>query len=118
MTLTPTSSLANSTTYTLTVLGGVNGVKDLAGNALAATVVSSFTTIVRSARPPVCWTSGARTAILDSGDGQAAELGVQFTATVSGFVTGIEFYKSVANTGIHTGICGHRRASCLPRAHS
>jgi hypothetical protein len=43
-TLTPSSALANGTTYTATVVGGSSGVKDLAGNALATTFSWSFTT--------------------------------------------------------------------------
>ena len=35
-TLTPSAALAGSTTYTATVTGGASGVKDVAGNALAA----------------------------------------------------------------------------------
>lgn len=41
---TPTTSLANSTRYTATIKGGVNGAKDLAGNALADDFVISWTT--------------------------------------------------------------------------
>ena len=49
-TLTPSASLAASgATYTASVLGGANGVKDLAGNALAATATWSFTTADTSA---------------------------------------------------------------------
>jgi len=47
--LDPTGGLAYSTTYTATIKGGASGVKDLAGNALAADVSWSFTT---SAPPP------------------------------------------------------------------
>ena len=43
-TLTPSSPLASNTLYTAAVLGGTNGVKDSAGNALAATSSWSFTT--------------------------------------------------------------------------
>ena len=50
-TLTPTSALANSTTYTIVVKGGSAGVKDAAGNALAADVTSSFTTVAAPRRP-------------------------------------------------------------------
>ena len=42
--LNPGSTLLATTTYTATVVGGVNGVKDLAGNPLAADVSWSFTT--------------------------------------------------------------------------
>ena len=44
VTLTPNTALANSTTYTVAVMGGTNGIKDMAGNALAANASSSFTT--------------------------------------------------------------------------
>ena len=43
-TLTPTNPLAASTTYNAKVIGGSNGVKDLAGNALATDYGWSFTT--------------------------------------------------------------------------
>lgn len=40
----PSNVLAASTTYTATIISGVNGAKDLAGNALAVEKVWSFTT--------------------------------------------------------------------------
>jgi len=43
-TLTPTSALANSTTYTAVVTGGASGVKDTAGDSLAANYTWTFTT--------------------------------------------------------------------------
>ncbi|HEY7033649.1 MAG TPA: DNRLRE domain-containing protein, partial [Thermomicrobiales bacterium] len=43
-TLNPQADLATGTTYTATLLGGANGVKDLAGNPLAADRTWSFTT--------------------------------------------------------------------------
>ncbi len=49
------------------------------------------------------WNSSVTPASADSGDSQATELGVKFTANTSGYITGVEFYKSVANTGVHTG---------------
>jgi hypothetical protein len=36
-------------------------------------------------------------------DASAVELGVEFHADVSGFVTGVRFYKSAADTGVHVG---------------
>ena len=38
-----------------------------------------------------------------STDAQPVELGVRFTSDISGFVTGIRFYKGATNTGPHTG---------------
>jgi Domain of unknown function (DUF4082)/Fibronectin type III domain/Bacterial Ig domain len=39
----------------------------------------------------------------DSGDNASINLGVKFTAEISGKVEGIRFYKSSANTGTHVG---------------
>jgi hypothetical protein len=50
-TLVPTSGLANSRTYTIVVRGGGGGVKDLAGNALAADVNAAFTTVAPQTVP-------------------------------------------------------------------
>ena len=103
VTLTPTAALANSTTYTLVVKGGAAGVKDTSGNALAADATSSFTTVA-AAQPFVTsslWSGSATPSVADSGDGSAVELGVKFSATTSGYITGLRFYKSSANTGTH-----------------
>lgn len=51
-TFTPSSQLANSTTYTATLKGGTGGVQDIAGNALAADKVWRFTTAAVTALPP------------------------------------------------------------------
>ena len=40
---------------------------------------------------------------MDSGDPNGVELGVTFTSSEAGFITGIRFYKSTANTGTHVG---------------
>ncbi len=42
-------------------------------------------------------------ATADAGDSAAVELGLRFTAQTDGYVTGVRFYKSRANTGTHTG---------------
>ncbi|MEX1079864.1 MAG: DUF4082 domain-containing protein [Homoserinimonas sp.] len=39
----------------------------------------------------------------DSGDPGGSELGLRFTPEESGFITGVRFFKSAANTGTHTG---------------
>ena len=38
-----------------------------------------------------------------SNDGQAIEVGVKFQSSISGFITGIRFYKTAGNTGTHIG---------------
>ncbi|HLG11831.1 MAG TPA: DUF4082 domain-containing protein, partial [Dehalococcoidia bacterium] len=47
--------------------------------------------------------ASATPATPNSGDTSAIELGVQFRSDVSGFITGIRFYKGTANTGTHVG---------------
>src|SRR5205823_2289365 len=73
-----------------------------AGNILAADVSASFTTIIVSTSYSV-WNNTATPNIIDSGDGSAVQLGAKFRATSDGFVTGVKFYKSAANTGTHVG---------------
>jgi hypothetical protein len=51
-TLTPSGVLANLQVYTATVKSGATGVKDAAGNALAADFTWSFTTVVADITPP------------------------------------------------------------------
>jgi hypothetical protein len=102
VTITPTASLSNATSYTIVVKGGSAGVKDVAGNALAADVTSSFTTVVPSITPVSLWNNPPTPSIVDSGDRQAVELGVKFTSDVNGQITGLRFYKAAGNTGTHT----------------
>jgi len=40
---------------------------------------------------------------LDTNTTLPLELGVRFSSSLSGFITGVRFYKGVNNTGIHTG---------------
>jgi hypothetical protein len=107
-TLDPAATLANTTQYTATVKGGASGVKDSAGNALAADRVWSFTTA--DAPPPG---GGCPCSIWDSttvpaneaqtGDTGAVELGVKFRPQENGQITGLRFYKGTTNTGTHVG---------------
>ncbi len=54
--------------------------------------------------PPVsAWDASVVPAEPDAGDGSSGEYGVKFRADYDGYVTGIRFYKSPANTGIHIG---------------
>jgi WD40 repeat protein len=103
-TLTPSSALAASSTYTATVKGGTNGVKDLAGNALASDFVWSFTTgaLASCTQPCSIWADTMPTNSSNS-DTSAVELGVKFRSDINGFITGIRFYKGSGNTGTHVG---------------
>jgi hypothetical protein len=95
-TLTPTSSLANLTTYTATV----SGAKDAAGNVMTSPVSWSFTTAMATYN---LWSPTATPAVVSDPDGKAVELGVKFRTDVAGQVSGIRFYKGSTNTGTHVG---------------
>jgi hypothetical protein len=107
-TLQPTAQLSYATSYSAIVRGGTAGssVTNLAGNVLPANVTWSFTTpssVSSSVCPCTIWPSTAVPTVIDSGDGSAGEYGVRFQSSQSGYITGIRFYKSQANTGTHTG---------------
>lgn len=105
-TLTPSSPLASSTTYTATVLGGSADprVKDQAGNALAQNYTWSFTTANGSSSSNISiWDNSATPAILTDPDTGSVDLGLKFRSDVNGYITGIKFYKGPQNTGIHVG---------------
>ena len=101
VTFTPSAALAPSTTYTVSVAGADSG-----GTPIASPYTWQFTTAAGTATCP-CSLFPAGTvpssAGIDSGDRTAVSVGVQFSPSVSGYVTGVRFYKSAANTGSHTG---------------
>jgi LmbE family N-acetylglucosaminyl deacetylase len=100
-TLQPSAALSASTTYTATLAAG--GVKDLAGNALAADYSWSFTTAAGPTCPCSLWPSSVVPQTTAIADGTAYELGVRFKSDVAGYVSGIRFYKGTGNTGTHVG---------------
>ena len=103
VTLTPDAPLSTSSIYTVVVLGGANGVKDLAGNSVATDTAQSFLTPAQPAtgrvdclfrQLPLLPRSTVATV-------KAIEVGMKFTADTSGTISGIRFYKSALNTGVH-----------------
>jgi hypothetical protein len=105
-TLTPTATLQNSTTYTLTVLGGTSDprVKDDSDNPMAATFTSTFTTAAAlGAGPFSLWNDTVVPIAPSINDPSAVELGMKFRSDVDGFVTGLRFYKGAGNGGTHIG---------------
>lgn len=104
-TLTPSSPLATSTTYTAIVKGGSTDprVKDVAGNALAANSSWSFTTAATAPSVISIWDNNATPAVVTDPDNTPAELGVKFRSSANGYIKGIRFYKSPQNTNTHIG---------------
>jgi VCBS repeat-containing protein len=105
-TLDPAATLAYSSVYTATIVGGSSGVKDIVGNALVNDYVWTFTT---SAPPPPLncpcsiWSNSTVPANPAITDNQPIEIGVKFRSDFDGFITGLRFYKGAANTGTHVG---------------
>jgi len=98
-TLTPTSSLAASTTYTATVSGAQNA----SGTPMNGPFTWNFTTGTPSQCPCSIWQNAAPSGAVDAADTSAVNLGVQFQASSSGKIIGVRFYKYSDNTGTHTG---------------
>ena len=96
---TVVSGLTNGTTYTF-VVRATNAIGTGPPSAPSNAVVPSASGF----QCPCTLFGSTVPAVPDSGDaGASVELGVRFTADVSGFVTGVRFYKAAANTGTHTG---------------
>lgn len=101
VTLTPSAPLANSTAYTVSVLGG--GVKDNNGVATAGTFTSSFTTVPVAGAAIDLFPANPTPTTVTTVDPNSVELGVKFRTDVAGTITGVRFYKGPYNTGTHTG---------------
>ena len=77
--------------------------KDVAGNALAADVSWSFTTVAQFQCPCSLWSNATTPTVEAVPDASAVELGMKFRAEVNGFITGLRFYKGSGNNGPHVG---------------
>jgi hypothetical protein len=101
-TLSPSANLAYGTTYTATLKGGANGVKDAAGNPLSADEVWTFTTKALPAPSNLSATrSGSPTKQridLTWTDNSSSEAGfVIERSTTSSFTTNLVTYQKPAN---------------------
>ena len=80
------------------------------GFAAPAHTAPAFGTFIvmlsSTAPPPSCpctiWSNTGPT-VADNGPDSPVELGVKFTSSVNGAITGVRFYKSGNNTGTHIG---------------
>jgi len=97
LTFTPSASLAAGTTYRATAAG----LRSQAGSA-TGDITWSFTTAAASGCPCMLFASSVP-AVAAANDPSAVELGVAFTPTQAGFVTGVRFFKGTGNGGTHTG---------------
>jgi uncharacterized protein DUF4082/Big-like domain-containing protein len=107
----PAALLQPEQKYTVTLKGGSASPRiiDTEGVSLATDFVFSFTTA--AAEPPISvfkvWPDNPipGTEITDDSDAEnGIELGMKFTSSESGFITGVRFYKGgPANGGTHVG---------------
>jgi hypothetical protein len=97
-TFTPASSLASDTTYTATV----SGAQTSSGATMSSPYSWSFTT-AGSQCPCSLWSSTATPSVASAGDTSSLNLGVEFTPSSTGWISGIRFYKGSGNTGTHIG---------------
>jgi Domain of unknown function (DUF4082)/Bacterial Ig-like domain/Bacterial Ig domain len=101
-TFQPSSSLPADTTVTVTA----SGVQDQWGRTAPAasyTFITAQPTLPSGTCPCNIWSDLTVPPTVDAGDASAVELGVKFTPSIDGDIDGIRFYKSLANTGTHTG---------------
>jgi len=85
------TGLTNGTAYTFEV-SATNGV-GTSGESTASSSVTPEDTIFDLTTPGT----------VDAGDTGSIEVGVKFTPSTNGTVTGIRFYKAATNTGTHIG---------------
>jgi Domain of unknown function (DUF4082)/Bacterial Ig-like domain len=117
-TLNPTPTLAALTAYTVTVRSGASGVKDLAGNALAADAVWSFTTVVDTTAPTVSSISPASgaTGVLRNANILATFNEDMDPATINGSTFELRGPGNVLVAAVVTYTSSNRRATLNPNA--
>ncbi|WP_447008702.1 DUF4082 domain-containing protein [Saccharothrix sp. DSM 118769] len=97
-TWTPSGALTPGTTY------GVSfRIADANGNAMPGAATWSFTTTTTASCPCSLFSTATTPAVTSAQDSGSYELGVRFSPTQSGRITGVKFYKGAGNTGTHTG---------------
>ena len=98
-TLVPNSPLNPSTTYTVNIAGGNSNpsVKSQAEVPLAANQTWTFTTAAASGTFSLF--PQTATPATQFSETDPVELGVKFSSSISGSITGLRFYKIAADTG-------------------
>jgi hypothetical protein len=66
--------------------------------------------------PCTLWPDHAVPAVVSWGDNRAVELGVKFRVAGPGFISGVRFFKSTENTGVHLGNLWSSDGQLLARA--
>ncbi len=99
-TFSPASALAPGTTYT----ASVSGAQDASGTTMKSAYTWTFTTAQTAAQCPCSiWPASSSPAVPAANDPNPNNIGVKFTVSQNGYITGIRFYKGTSNTGTHVG---------------
>jgi hypothetical protein len=96
-TFTPGAALIAGRAYTATVQA-----QDIQGHPMDAPKIWSFT-VDPDPNVSRLFAMDASPAVASANDSDSLELGVKFTPSTNGTVTGVRFYKGTGNTGAHTG---------------
>jgi hypothetical protein len=95
VTFTPTAGYTGPASFDYTISDGRGGVASamVSLTVQQGAVISGSTLFLSSDKP----------AVLSSNDPNAVELGVKFTVSSGGTITGLRYYKSAKDTGTHIG---------------
>ncbi|WP_179956692.1 DUF4082 domain-containing protein [Amycolatopsis anabasis] len=98
LTWTPAARLNPGNAYTASIK-----IADVNGNLMPAATTWSFTTAATQTCPCSLFSAATVPTVTSADDAGNYELGVRFTTSANGSVTGVKFYKGAGNTGTHTG---------------
>ncbi|WP_157357344.1 DUF4082 domain-containing protein [Amycolatopsis nigrescens] len=98
LTWTPSARLSAGATYSASVK-----IADVNGNLMPAATTWSFQTSGTQTCPCTLFSAATVPTEPSTNDAGNYELGVRFTSSTGGSVTGVKFYKGTGNTGTHTG---------------
>lgn len=97
-TFLPTSPWAASSAYTVSI----SGARSTSGTSMTAPFVTRFKTSGVASCPCSVLASTALPLVSDSTDTGSVSIGLRFTPSVSGVVSGARYYADATNTGTHT----------------
>jgi methionine-rich copper-binding protein CopC len=98
-TFTPSAPLAEATAYVL----NVTGAKTSDGVVQTQAYSETFTTSGVAACPCSLLETTLTPQLPNLANGSGLTLGLKFTPTVNGFITGLRYWRAASNTGTHTG---------------
>ena len=103
-----TLTLNSNGSFSYTPKAGFSGAdsftyRDSDGTLLSNTATVALTVTTSTSTGATIWSSSATPTNPDNGPDSAVTLGVKFESNISGYITGIRFYKGSGNTGKHVG---------------